>query len=107
VILEAEASQYVSLNATGMCYLSALSVSKDLFLTIRTLSFFSFAMLLSAELHAHHEAIFGPQSAALLPNPGYVSVQYYFANEGRARADLIHSNIGILSAATRITGPWA
>jgi len=57
-------------------------------------------------LAAHHEAIFGPQSAALLGKPGYVSVQYYFTNEGQRPADLIHSNIGVVGAGTRIKGPW-
>ena len=57
-------------------------------------------------LRAHHEAIFGPQSAALLAKPGYFSLQYYFTNEGRRPADLMHSNIGVLSAATKIGGDW-
>ncbi len=65
-----------------------------------------FALLLPLQLHAHHEAIFGPQSAALLAKQRYVSVQYYFTNEGQAPADRIHSNIGVLSVASRIGGPW-
>jgi hypothetical protein len=64
-------------------------------------------LLAPLALHAHHEAVFGPQSAALLAKPGYVSVQYYFTNEGQAPADLMHSNIGVLSVATRIrSSPW-
>ena len=56
---------------------------------------------------AHHEAIFGPQSAALLSHPRFVSTQYYFSNEGQRPADLIHSNIGILSVAAPLRPGWS
>jgi len=65
------------------------------------------ALALPFRLAAHHEAVFGPQSAALLSNPRFVSVQYYFTNEGRRPADLIHSNIGVLTASAPLAPHWA
>lgn len=53
-------------------------------------------------LHAHHEAIFGPQSATLISKRRYVSAQYYLANEGRHPDPFSHSHIGILSAGTSL-----
>src|SRR5215831_1155644 len=65
------------------------------------------AIQFPVRLAAHHEAIFGPQSAALLSKPRFVSVQYYFTNEGRRPADLMHSNIGLLSVAAPIGERWS
>ena len=58
-------------------------------------------------LHAHHEAIFGPQSATLVSKKRYVSAQYYWTNEGRRPDPLSHSHIGILSAATSFGQRWS
>ena len=87
--------------------LTSIRFSRGVFrASARQVSLWALLTMLVPGLRAHHEAIFGPQSAALLAKPGYVSVQYYFTNEGRRPADLIHSNIGVLSTATRISGSW-
>src|ERR1700674_3323720 len=65
------------------------------------------AVSLPFRLAAHHEAVFGPQSAALLSKPLFVSIQYYYSNEGRRPADLIHSNIGVLTASAPLSKAWA
>ena len=58
-------------------------------------------------LHAHHEAIFGPQSATLIAKKRYVSTQYYLTNEGRRPDPLSHSHIGIVSAGTSFGDRWS
>jgi len=74
---------------------------------MRTIITLVLAMVLPVRLAAHHEAIFGPQSAALLSKKRFVSTQYYFSNEGQRPADLIHSHIGIVSASTGLSERWA
>ena len=58
-------------------------------------------------LYAHHEAIFGPQSATLISKKRFVSTQYYFTNEGTSPVPLSHSHIGILSVGTSVSRQWS
>jgi hypothetical protein len=58
-------------------------------------------------VHAHHEAVFGPQSTALLTHPRFVSTQYYFTHEGRDPAVKTRSHIPVLSFGLPIKGPWS
>ena len=58
-------------------------------------------------LVAHHEAIFGPQSTALLSRKRFVSVQYYLSNGGRSPAEKAHSHIGVLSIGTSVGRKWS
>src|SRR5712692_494688 len=74
---------------------------------MRTVILIFLTALLPVRLAAHHEAIFGPQSAALLAKPRFVTTQYYFTNEGPRPADLVHSNIGALSAAAPFSQNWS
>jgi len=74
---------------------------------MRTMIPMVLAVLLPVRLAAHHEAVFGPQSAALLAKPRFVTTQYYFTNEGQRPADLVHSNIGVLSAAAPFSRNWS
>ena len=58
-------------------------------------------------LVAHHEAIFGPQSTALISRKRFVSAQYYLSNEGRSPAAQTHSHIGVLSVGTSVGKQWS
>lgn len=63
--------------------------------------------LLAPCLHAHHEAIFGPQSSTLISRKRFVSVQYYLTNEGRRPMPRSRSHIGILSVGTSLGNRWS
>lgn len=63
-------------------------------------------LVMVSPLHAHHEAIFGPQSAALISRKRYVSAQYYLTNEGRRPGPKVHSHIGVLSVGTQVGRRW-
>ncbi|MGH9784602.1 MAG: hypothetical protein ACRD88_10480 [Terriglobia bacterium] len=80
-------------------------------MTFAKVAIFSVTVVVSLNglplLHAHHEAIFGPQSATLIAKKRYVSAQYYFSNEGRRPDPLSHSHISILSAGTSVGERWA
>ena len=65
------------------------------------------AMLFAAGLHAHHEAIFGPQSSTLITRKRFVSTQYYFVNEGRTADTKGRSHIGVLSVGTSVGEQWS
>jgi hypothetical protein len=58
-------------------------------------------------VNGHHEAIFGPQSSSLISQKRFVSMQYYFTNQGKAPADARHSHIGVLTASTSIGNAWS
>ena len=58
-------------------------------------------------LVAHHEAIFGPQSTALISRKRFVSAQYYLSNEGRSPTAQTHSHIGVLSVGTSVGKQWS
>lgn len=64
------------------------------------------ALAVPSSLRAHHEAIFGPQSATLITKNRYVSSQYYLTNEGRRPAPEGHSHIGVLSVGTALGERW-
>ena len=58
-------------------------------------------------LHAHHEAIFGPQSSTLITRKRFVSTQYYLVNEGRTADTRGRSHIGVLSVGTSVGKQWS
>ncbi len=58
-------------------------------------------------LHAHHEAIFGPQSAALIAQRRFVSAQYFLADQGRRPLPLERSHIGVLTAGIGVGARWS
>lgn len=64
------------------------------------------ALTAAGPLRSHHEAIFGPQSAALITKKRYVSAQYYMTNEGRRPSPQLRSHIGVMSVGTRIGRKW-
>lgn len=63
--------------------------------------------LLPACLFAHHEAIFGPQSAALILKRRFVSTQYYLTSQGQHREDYRRSHIGVLSVGVGVGQRWS
>ncbi len=65
------------------------------------------AMLLLPGLHAHHEAIFGPQSSVLISRKRFVSTQYDLVNEGRTPDTKGRSHIGVLSVGTSVGKRWS
>ena len=64
-------------------------------------------MLWSPCVHAHHEAIFGPQSSVLISEKRFVSTQYYLTNEGRRPIPQAHSHIGVVTVGTSLGRRWS
>ena len=56
---------------------------------------------------AHHEAIFGPQSATMISRQRFVSGQYYLTNEGEAPASETRSHIGVLTIGIPLGEEWS
>lgn len=69
----------------------------------------SFAVLLFAAvpMFAHHEAIFGPQSATMIARRRFVAGQYYLTNEGKAPAAKTRSHIGVLTIGIPLGEEWS
>ena len=61
----------------------------------------------SAPVYAHHEAIFGPQSATMISRRRFVSAQYYRTNEGQRPAAQTRSDIGVLTVGLPIGEQWS
>jgi len=64
-------------------------------------------ILFSPELHAHHEAIFGPQSAALISQRRFVAAQYFLSNQGHRPSPLERSHIGVLTGGFGVGERWS
>lgn len=56
---------------------------------------------------AHHEAIFGPQSATMISHRRFVAAQYYLTNEGTPPAAESRSHIGVLTLGLPIGQDWS
>lgn len=56
---------------------------------------------------AHHEAIFGPQSATMISRQRFVSGQYYLVNEGKAPDSETRSHIGVLTIGMPLGEEWS
>ena len=76
-------------------------------LRVASLSAVLGAMLLLPGLHAHHEAIFGPQSSTLISRKRFVSTQYYYIREGRSPEPLGSSHIGVVSVGFPVGNRWS
>ena len=63
--------------------------------------------LATVPLFAHHEAIFGPQSATMISRQRFASAQYYLTNEGKAPASETRSNIGVLTVGFPVAEDWS
>ena len=80
---------------------------QDIFKSAAVLGAVLWAMFLVPRVHAHHEAIFGPQSSTLVTRKRFVSTQYYFVNEGRTPSARSRSHIGVLSVGTSVSEQWS
>ena len=56
---------------------------------------------------AHHEAIFGPQSATMISRSRFVPAQYYLTNEGRPPVEQSRSHIGVLTLGLPVGERWS
>lgn len=63
--------------------------------------------VLTTPAFAHHEAIFGPQSATMISRQRFASAQYYLANEGKAPAAETRSDIGVVTVGFPIAEDWS
>jgi hypothetical protein len=67
-----------------------------------------FVLLTTAlPVFAHHEAIFGPQSATMISRRRFVSAQYYLTNEGRPPVPESRGQIGVLTVGLPIGERWS
>lgn len=57
--------------------------------------------------HAHHEAIFGPQSSTLISRKRFVAAQYYSVNQGRNGHDRHGSHIGTMGVGIPMAEHWS
>lgn len=71
------------------------------------LTCFAVLFFATAPIFAHHEAIFGPQSATMISRQRFVSGQYYLVNEGKAPAPESRSHIGVLTIGIPLSEEWS
>ena len=67
----------------------------------------AFLFVVSAPVFAHHEAIFGPQSATMISRRRFVSAQYYRTNEGQLPAAKTRSDIAVLTVGLPVGEQWS
>ena len=69
--------------------------------------FVAASIFVSGPVYAHHEAIFGPQSATMISRSRFVSAQYYRTNEGQQPAAQTRSDIGVLTVGLPVGEQWS